>query len=321
MFNVPPALLSWLETVVDVDKVLGVAYSPELRHYRVSTDWTFCEFVGRQHRSKNQYFIINETGEVSRGCHYGGEDCHGKQIPCETLPGTVMEELKALAFKDLPLDDHPLTEEIIESAYEDASCIMTELSRTASTKVVVQERSDHWFEGDLQLWMSLKAICQECNQNVRGLTGPQGTVLQCPCGAFRDPPSGTYPVDDGRFPHLSKYWSLTLRDLDAKSAQDAGIAPQVTAGAELDDPERVRRFIAESLQRGGDGVKCMEVLDRFKSWRIRKGFTPFRMGRTSYLQEFDQHLNQVSNLVSISARVPDGNGGWVWSSWSGWSFK
>jgi P4 family phage/plasmid primase-like protien len=181
------------------NKIREVFIDKEHNCIVVSLDDKFCPFKDREHKSNNQYIVIDTTSSKQK-CH--DTECnHQKhlEIKLEAYPKELHEVIKQC----LKINKQEL--ELINKAIEECKNYITE-NFDAEIGNVSFDRNAMIFRGnvgDRSLARILKGKCPECN--IEHQISDTGYCLKCKECQSIFPKNQIIPVD-GRYKALNSFW-------------------------------------------------------------------------------------------------------------------
>jgi P4 family phage/plasmid primase-like protien len=181
------------------NKIRDIFIDREYNCIIVALDDQFCPFADKEHKSNNQYIVI-DTKSAKQKCH--DSDCKQQkhlEIKLEMYPKELHEVIK----KCLKINKQEL--ELIDKAIEECKNYITE-NFDASISNVSFDRNAMVFRGnvgDRSLAKILKGKCPECN--VEHQISDTGYCLRCKECHSIFPKNQIIPVD-GRYKALNSFW-------------------------------------------------------------------------------------------------------------------
>lgn len=159
----------------------------------------YCPFVDKEHRSNNQYVVI-DTSSAKQKCH--NTECNEdkyNEIRLENYPKELNEIIKKclkINQQELDLIDHAIVEckNYINDNFDNG------------VKEVLFDKKEMIFRGnvaDKSLVGILKGKCPECN--VEHQISDNGYCLKCKVCSSVFPKNQVIPLDD-RYKHLHNFW-------------------------------------------------------------------------------------------------------------------
>lgn len=169
----------------------------------------FCHFIGREHRSNNQYIVIDLTSAKQK-CH--DTDCKGADSDSDTNGPKKHNEIN---FADFPLSiqtivkkylgDNMVEEELIDQTIEECQTFITE--NFNDTPDMSFDRNAMIFRGNVantDLTRLLRGQCPECN--VEHQISDAGYCLRCTQCNSIFPKAQLIPVEE-RYRTLHNFWN------------------------------------------------------------------------------------------------------------------
>jgi len=182
-----------------LNRVRDIFVDKEYNCIIVALDDKFCPFEDREHKSNNQYIVIDTTSSKQK-CH--DPECQQKkhlEIKLEAYPKELHEVLKSC------LKINKVELELIDKAIEECKNYITE-NFDSQIQNMSFDRNEMIFRGnvgDRSLAKILKGKCPECN--VEHQISDTGYCLKCKeCNSIF-PKNQIIPVD-GRYKALNNFW-------------------------------------------------------------------------------------------------------------------
>lgn len=168
----------------------------------VALDVRYCHFVQREHKSNNQYIVI-DTSSSKQKCH--DTDCNDNrhcEISLEQYPVNISTIIK----RCLSVNKHEL--ELINGAITECTDYISE-NFDGGVKTVQFDEEERVFKGEVTISSPLiqlvRGKCPQCNVEHRVSDG--GYCLKCTVCKSIFPPSTIIPVDHSKYKHLSNFWA------------------------------------------------------------------------------------------------------------------
>lgn len=181
------------------NKIREILVDKEFNCIIVALDDKFCPFQDREHKSNNQYIVIDTTSSKQK-CH--DPECHQRkhlEIKLEAYTKEIHEVIKSC------LKINKVELELIDKTIEECKNFITE-NFDSEIESVSFDRNAMIFRGnvgDRSLSKILKGKCPECN--VEHQISDTGYCLKCKeCNSIF-PKTQIIPVDD-RYKALNSFW-------------------------------------------------------------------------------------------------------------------
>jgi P4 family phage/plasmid primase-like protien len=181
------------------NKIREIFIDKEYNCIIVALDDKFCPFQDREHKSNNQYIVIDTTSSKQK-CH--DPECHQKkhlEIKLESYTKEIHEVIKSC------LKINKVELELIDKTIQECKNYITE-NFDSEIETVSFDRNAMIFRGnvgDRSLSKILKGKCPECN--VEHQISDTGYCLKCKeCNSIF-PKNQIIPVDD-RYKALNSFW-------------------------------------------------------------------------------------------------------------------
>lgn len=165
----------------------------------IALDDRFCNNVDREHKSNNQYIVI-DTFSCKKKCH--DEECVDykyKEIKFDKLP----KEINEIILKCLKVNKHE--QELIEKAIDDC---MTYISKNFDENIrnIQFDKNEMTFKSDASDMNAIviRGKCVECK--LEHQINTTGYCLKCSVCDMVFPKNQMIPVDD-RYKNLNNFWS------------------------------------------------------------------------------------------------------------------
>lgn len=182
------------------NKIRDIFIDSEYNCFVAALNERYCPFEQREHKSNNQYIII-DTASAKQKCH--DPDCNDRkhnEIKLENFPIDLNEVIK----KCLKINKHE--RDLIDKTIEECKNYITE-NYDANVENVTFDRTAMIFRGnvaDQNLARLLNGTCPECN--VEHQISDNGYCLRCTRCNNVFPKNQMIPVDS-RYRTLTNFWT------------------------------------------------------------------------------------------------------------------
>ena len=169
----------------------------------VALNEKFCHFFERDHRSNNQYIVLDNVSAKQK-CH--DTDCKDKkhnEVPFSDFPTSVINVVRKYIQTSALVAE--VQEELIDQTIEECQTFITE--NFNDTPDISFDRNAMMFRGNVNntdLTRLLRGQCPECN--VEHQITDAGYCLRCTRCNSLFPKAQIIPIEE-RYRHLNSFWS------------------------------------------------------------------------------------------------------------------